>query len=118
MALLTVQVPLSTAAAFTPTYSSVAASDTFAMTSGHSYLLIVRNAGGSPDTVTIDDPNSANPGAAVAFDADATGSVPATTGERWFKLNPARFKNAATGLCTITHSFQTSVTCAVVLVEN
>ena len=118
MALLTVQVPPSTAAAFTPTYSAVSASDTFAMASGHSYLLIVRNAGGSPDTVTIDDPNSADPGAATAFNPDATGSVPATTGERWFKLNPARFKNVSTGLCTITHSFQTSVTCAVVLVEN
>ena len=118
MALLTVQQPLNTGAAFTPTYSAASASDTFAMTSGHSYLLIVRNAGGSSDTVTVDDPNSANPGGAVAFDPDLTGSVPATTGERWFKLNPARFKNSATGLCTITHSFTTSVTVAVVLVEN
>jgi hypothetical protein len=114
MALLTVQVP--TAAGITPSYASVSASDTFAMTSGHSYLLFVKNAGGSPDVVVVDDPNSTNPGAAVAFDPDLTVSV--TNGqERMIKLSPARHKNAATGLCTITNSFTTSVTCAVILVE-
>jgi len=115
MALLTVQVP--TVAGITPTYAAVSASDTFAMASGHSYLLFVKNAGGSPDTCVVDDPNSVDPGAAAAWNPDASISV--TNGqERMIKLNPARFKNAATGLCTVTHSFTTSVTCAVLLVEN
>jgi hypothetical protein len=114
MALLTVQVP--TVAGITPTYAAVSASDTFAMASGHSYLLFVKNAGGSPDSVAVDDPISQDPGAAAAFNPDATISV--TNGqERMIKLSPARFKNASTGLCTITHSFTTSVTCAVLLVE-
>lgn len=114
MALLTVQTP--TVAGITPTYAAVSASDTFAMTSGHSYLLHVKNGGGSSDTVVVDDPINQDPGAAVAFNPDASISV--TNGqERMIKLSPARFKNAATGLCTITHSFTTSVTCAVFLVE-
>jgi hypothetical protein len=114
MALLTVQVP--TVAGINPTYSAVSASDTFAMASGHSYLLHVKNAGGSPDVVVIDDPISQDPGAAVAFNPDASISV-TNAQERFIKISPARFKNAATGLCTITNSFTTSVTCAVFLVE-
>ena len=115
MALLTVQVP--TAAGITPSYTAVSASDTFAATSGHAYLLHVKNAGGSPDTVVVDDPNSQNPGSAVAFDPDLTVSV--TNGqERFIRIAPARHKNAATGLVTITHSFTTSVTCNVVLIEG
>jgi hypothetical protein len=113
MALLTVQVP--TAAGITPAYNAVSASDTFAATTGHAYLLHVKNAGGSPDTVVIDDPNSADPGAAVAFNPDQSVSV--TNGqERFILIQPARSKNVTTGLVTITHSFTTSVTCNIVLV--
>jgi len=115
MALLTVQ-PITGAAAITPTYVAVSASDTFAMTSGHSYLLHVKNGGGSPDVVVIDDPINTDPGSAAAFNPDMSVSV-TNAQERMFKLSPARFKNASTGLCTITHSFTTSVTCAVFLVE-
>ena len=115
MALLTVQVP--TAAGITPSNSAVSSSDTFAVATGHAYLLHVINGGGSSDTVTIDDPNSTDPGAATAFNPDQAVSV-ADGQQRMIKLAPARIKNATTGLATITHSFTTSVTCAIYLVEN
>ena len=115
MALLTVQTP--TVAGITPTYAAVSASDTFAAASGHCYLIHVKNAGGSTDTVQVDDPNSADPGAAVQFNPDLQVSVTNGT-ERMFKVYPARHKNTSTGLVTITHSFTTSVTIGIFLVEN
>jgi SOS-response transcriptional repressor LexA len=112
MALLTVQTV--TDAGIVPTYSAVSASDTFAADSSNDYILYVKNAGGSPDTVVVDDPNSANPGNAVAWDPDKTASVTNGT-EKAIRIRTLRHKNASTGLVTITHSFTTSVTCAVLL---
>lgn len=113
MALLTVQVP--TQAGITPSFTAVSASDTFAATTGHSYLLVVVNGGGSSDTVVIDDPNTTDPGSAVAFNPDQSVAVP-NAQTRYIEIKPGRVKNTTTGLVTITHSFTTSVTCGVFLI--
>lgn len=111
MALLSPQEP--TAAGATPSYGAVSASDTFVP--GDGVMLIVKNAGGSPDTVAIATPVT-HRGLAVA---DAGGSVPATTGERWFGPFPAQdYADPTTGLATVTHTFTTSVTCALVRVPR
>lgn len=111
MALLTPQEP--TLAGATPSYGAVAASDTF-VPDDRTYL-VVKNAGGSSDTVAIATPVTYR-GQAVA---DAGGSVPATTGERWFGPFPAQdFADPTTGLATVTHSFTTSVTCALIKVPQ
>ncbi len=105
MALLTVQ--QSTIAGFVPTYSAVSASDTFP-TNGKTFLY-VKNGGASPDTVAIDSVTACNQGA----DHDG-GSVVTNATEKCFgPFDPGRFMNAS-GLVTVTHSFTTSVTCAVV----
>ena len=98
----------------TPTYTAVSASDTFtAPTDGTFVILHVKNAGGSSDTVVVDDPNTGSPaGTEVAFNPDLTISV--TNGqERMIELDPSRFTNTSTGLITVTHSFTTSVTAGV-----
>jgi hypothetical protein len=91
----------------TPTYTAVAATDTInADPAG--LILHVKNAGGSTDVVTITDPG-ATPAGSVA--TNPTMSVPATTGDRMYKLSSA-FQNSS-GIITVAHSFTTSVTCAV-----
>lgn len=104
MALLTVQ---QIGAPSTPTYAAVAASDTVAADPA-GLILVVKNAGGSSDTVTLTDPGLTASGSAAT---NPTFSVPATTGERWYKL-PVSLQNSS-GIITIAHSFTTSVTCAV-----
>jgi hypothetical protein len=100
------------------TYTAVSASDTYtpaATDVNRIHILHVKNAGGSPDTVTVDDPNSVTPAAATAFNPDQTGSVPAG-GDRFFRLDATRVRNTGTGAITITHSFTTSVTAAILVV--
>lgn len=104
MALLTTQQIVK--AGTTPSYSAVAASDT--ITADTDLFLHVKNAGGSPDTVTIVDAGT-TPGGSAA--TSPTVSVPASTGDRMIAI-PQSFVNPATGLITINHSFTTSVTCA------
>jgi hypothetical protein len=91
-----------------PTFTAVNATDTISPDSG--LFLVVKNAGGSPDTVTIDDagttPGGSNP-------VDPTFSCPATTGEVWIPIFPA-FVNPSTGVIQVSHSFTTSVTSALV----
>lgn len=94
------------------TYTAVSATDTFTPLNNQPHILHVKNAGASPDTVTVDDPNSVTPIAATAFNPDQTGSVVNAT-ERFFRIDPLRCKNTGTGLITVTHSFTTSVTAAV-----
>ena len=110
MAAYTVQTVVTAGAV--PTYAAVSASDTFTPTSNQPHILHVKNAGGSPDSVVIDDPNSVNPGSATQFDPDVTVSV-ANASEKMIRIDPLRFKNTGTGVITITHSFTTSVTAAV-----
>lgn len=99
-----------TRAGVVETYAAVAASDTFLP--GDRVFLRVKNAGGSPDNISV-----AAPGGAALSGVDAT---VATTGtvtngtERTFGPFPAYiYADPTTGLATITHSFQTSVTVAV-----
>jgi hypothetical protein len=104
MALLSVQ---QVGSPSTPTYSAVAASDTV-QSDPAGLMLVVKNAGGSSDTVTITDAGLTAAGSAAT---NPTVSVPATTGERHYLLFPSLANS--TGIITISHSFTTSVTCAV-----
>jgi len=105
MATLTVQ--NSTIAGFVPTYSAVAASDVFA-NDGRT-VIYIKNAGGSPDTVGIDSLVSCNQGS----DHDGGGSVTNATEKVFGPFDPTRFNNS-NGQVTVTNSFLTSVTCAVI----
>ena len=97
------------------TYGPVAASDTF--TPGSDVFLLVMNAGGSTDTVSI-AVAAGDPGVGLTI-ADVTVSVPATTGDRLIGPLPAQyFADGTTGYATVTHSFTTSVTCAVLKLQQ
>lgn len=92
-----------------PSYSAVSASDT--ITPGNSVFIHVKNAGGSPDTVTITAVGNTGYGVAKP---NLTVSVPATTGDRMIgPIKAEHFANSS-GVVTVTHSFTTSVTCAVI----
>lgn len=107
MALLTVQKPSTAGVALT--YVPVSSSDTWPNSGGE--FLHVKNAGGSIDNVAIVAVAACNQGTlhniAVA--------VPATTGDRMIgPCNPIYYSDPITGLATATHSFTTTVTCAVI----
>ena len=104
MALLTVQ---QIGTPTTPTYSAVAASDTV-QADPAGLILHVKNAGGSSDTVTVTDASLTPAG---STSVNPTFAVPATTGDRMYKLSPLLANSS--GIITIAHSFTTSVTCAV-----
>jgi hypothetical protein len=91
----------------TPSYGAVSASDTMVVTDDR-YFLHVKNAGGSSDTATVVIPGNDQFGSAIP---DPTHTVAATTGDKMIPLSPA-MADPATGLITVTHSFTTSVTCA------
>lgn len=68
-------------------------------------LLRFTNTGGSPVTVTMDDPTSVTPVAATAFNPDIGVAVPATTGERVFMIpDVTRFTDPSTGRVNWTYS--------------
>lgn len=92
------------------TYTAVSASDTF-VNNGR-IILHVKNAGGSADTVSIVTPKTFD-GLAVA---DAGGSVPAGE-ERFFGPFSKGLFNDGDGEVTVTHSFTTSVTMAILQVN-
>lgn len=89
------------------TYSAVSASDTADISNGRTFVH-VKNAGASPDTVAIVTPGTVG-GLAIADQ-----SVSVTNGTEKFigPLDPALYATA--GIATITHTYTTSVTCAVV----
>lgn len=94
-------------AGIAPSYSAVSASDTFA--NDGTVFLHVKNAGGSPDTVTLVSVKTCDQGATH----NLTVSVPATTGDRIIgPFETSRFNDPTTGLVTVQHSFTTSVTAA------
>ena len=112
MAVQTPVVP-SYAPAGAPSYAAVGASDTVPVGATGKYLMIVKNAGGSADSMVVDDPTSQSPvGSTTPLNPDITVSVPATTGERHVLLDAARLRDV-NGNINITHSFTTSVTCIV-----
>lgn len=94
------------------TYTAVSSSDTFTPVSDAIHILHVKNAGGSSDTVTVDDPTSQTPAGATSFNPDQTGPTANAT-ERFYRIDPKRCRNPSTGLITVTHSFTTTVTAAV-----
>ena len=104
-----------TEAGLNATYVAVGSSDTFAPISDSPHILHVKNAGGSPDSVSVDDPTSISPPGATQFNPDITVSV-TNAQDRFIPIKPGRFKNTGTGVITVTHSFTTSVTAAVFVV--
>jgi hypothetical protein len=95
------------------TYHAAASTDILQQNDGR-VVLIVKNTGGSPTNVTVDDPNSGTPPAATAFNPDVVIAVPATTGERVIgPFPPARF-NDASGNVNLAFSVTTGVTWAAV----
>lgn len=106
MALLTTQTI--SRAGVTPAYTAVAASDTFVPGTG--VFLHVKNAGGSPDSVTISVLAGDPPGLTIT---DVVVSV-TNAQERMIGPLPANFfADPTTGLGTIAHGFTTSVTSGV-----
>lgn len=91
----------------TPVYTTVTASDTFA--ADDDLFLHVKNAGGSPSNVQLQDA-SFTAGGSAALNVNV--SVPATTGDKMIGPIPNVFANTTTGLITVTYSFTTSVTAA------
>lgn len=114
MALLTTQII--SRAGITPTYGAVAASDTFVPDS--TTFLHIKNAGGSNDNVSVAiGSGAASPIPNVTLGPVAV-TVPLTTGDKMIGPFPAtHFADPTTGLATVTHSFTTSVTVAVVKVS-
>ena len=105
MATLTVQ--NSTSAGLQPTYTAAASSDEF--DNDGRTVIYIKNGGGSPDTVGINSLVNCNQG----FDHDGGGSVTNAT-EKVFGPFPVDRFNNSNGRVTVTHSFLTSVTCAVI----
>lgn len=96
-------------AGITPSPVAVGATDTIARSQfgPNGCLMRVINAGGSPDNVSVADPNltaSSNPGTVTPV------AVPATTGVRMIFI-PLTAISPSNDQAQITHSFQTSVTC-------
>ena len=89
-------------------YTAVSASDTLGETSSGRAFLHVKNAGGSSDTVTIVTPGTVGPGLAIA---DLAVVVANGTEKFIGPLDPAIFPTGS----TVTHSFTTSVTAALVV---
>ena len=71
-----------------------AAGDQFAAEYGAVYLLRFNNGSATPANVVMDDPNSATPADATAFNPDVTVAVPA--GEaRSMRVDASRFRNSS-----------------------
>ena len=96
-----------------PTYAACnAGGDT--CTPGAATFLHVKNTGGSPLTVTVDDVGSPIPGGSAA-NPDLVVSIPATTGDKMIgPITPERFARASDGQAAITYSGVTGLTIAVV----
>lgn len=114
---MTLQVPqaLAPLTAATITQTAVAATDTITVDLGKQYILMVVNGNASPDTVAITASGKDGFGRTVAA---MSVSVPnATTRFIWLPLQQ-QLADGTTGLITVTHSVQATVTCAVIAVPN
>jgi hypothetical protein len=90
-----------------PVVHTAAAADSF--TNNGKTMIRVNNAGGSPITLTLDDPNSSTPVAATAFNPDAAITVTNGTVKVVGPFPAFRF-NDANGRCQMAWSATTSVT--------
>ena len=90
-----------------PVSHAAAAADSF--TNNGKVMIRVNNAGGSPTTLTVDDPNSATPTAATAFNPDAAITITNGTTKVIGPFPAARF-NDTNGRVQLAWSFLTSVT--------
>jgi hypothetical protein len=105
MALLTTQQVVKPR--LTASYTAVSASDTITADPVATLILHVKNAGGSTDNITISDAGNSpagNPSTSYATSV-------ANAAEGFIPIDPRLV--ASTGLITVTHSFTTTVTCAV-----
>lgn len=84
------------------------------LTPGDTTFLYVKNGGGSPITVTIDDPNSVGPSGAAQFNPDLSVSVTNGSEKCIGPLSATRFGRSSDGQVAITYSAVTSVTVAAV----
>ena len=78
----------------------------------HTYLH-VKNGGGAPTTVTVNDPNSDAPTAAYVFNPDIEVTINAGAEKVLGPFPAARFRDPADGLVHVTYSVVTSVTVGV-----
>lgn len=100
-----------------PTFAAAAGGgDDFTPSSDEEYFLVVKNGGGSPINVVIDDPTSADPGAATSFNPDVTVAV-TNAQERWIKIDVGRFLNSSTNKVAWTYSGVTTVTVGVFRIQ-
>ena len=111
MAALTKQTILRTG--ITPSYTAVAASDTFAP--DNNCFIHVKNAGGSADSCTVQVLQGDPPGLTISDNV-----VSVTNGQERMigPFPPQFFADPSTGQATVTHSFTTSVTIGVFTVQN
>lgn len=93
-----------TLAGLTPSYAGVTAADKFQP--GANVYLQVKNASGSPCTVTVDSKVPSNYG----DDTNVVVTVPATTGDKVIGPFPPQRFAGADGMADVTFSAQTSVT--------
>lgn len=107
MALITPQVM--SIAGVAETYGAVSASDTVLANDTVLMAYRVVNGGGSPDSVVIVVPGTDAYGQAIP---DVTVTVTNGTAKTIWLQKPSRAADPTTGLITITHSFTTSVTAA------
>ena len=106
MALLTTQ--SISRAGVTPAYTAVAASDTFVP--GVNTFIHIKNGGGSPDSAVFAVVGGDPPGLTIS---DVTVSVTNAQERMIGPFPPQFFQDGTTGLCTVTHSFTTTVTSGV-----
>lgn len=76
-------------------------------------LLVVNNGGAGAIDVTVDDPGSATPVGATAFNPDVTINVPAGTRRTIGPFPPWRFNNSS-GQVSVTYSGVATVTVGVI----
>jgi hypothetical protein len=107
-------IDLTQAGALHTTATAAGGGDTITPVAGdfRQFALFVNNGGGSPITVTIDDPTALSPAAATAWNPDQA-VVVANATARWILIDTKRVLNTATGLISITYSGVTTVTVAV-----
>lgn len=93
------------------------AGDEFTPQSGFSYIIHVKNGGGSSINVVVNDPTSTSPTGATAFNPDVTVAV-TNAEDRFIKVDQPRFADPVTGKIQWTYSSVTSVTVAVLSVRK